>query len=59
MKIGVKVSQKGMTLIPLNIHTTNTGLIKIKIGLGKGKKLYDKKMTIKERDLDRDTERGV
>ncbi len=59
VKIGVKVSQKGMTLIPLNIHTTNTGLIKIKIGLGKGKKLYDKKMTIKERDLDRDTERGV
>ena len=37
-----KISQKGMTLIPINIHTTETGLVKLKIGLGKGKKLYDK-----------------
>jgi SsrA-binding protein len=59
IKIGDKINQKGMTLIPLNIHTTKTGLIKIKIGLCKGKKLYDKRQSLKEKDIKRDLERGL
>tara|TARA_B110000444_G_C18795263_1_gene574503 strand:+ start:812 stop:1267 length:456 start_codon:yes stop_codon:yes gene_type:complete len=54
-----KINQKGMTLIPLNIHTNKTGLIKIKIALAKGKKLYDKKNVIKDRDTKRDLNREL
>ena len=45
---------KGYSVLPLKVFTNNTGLIKIDIGLCKGKKLYDKRNTIKERDLDRE-----
>lgn len=58
-QIEKKIAQKGMTLIPLNIHTTSTGLIKIKIALGRGKKTHDKKNTIKDRDIKRDTDREL
>lgn len=45
---------KGITLIPLSLYTTNTGLIKVNIGICKGKKLYDKRESIKERDIERE-----
>ena len=45
---------KGITLIPLSIYTTKTGLIKVNIGICKGKKLYDKRESIKERDIERE-----
>ena len=54
-----KINQKGMTLIPLNIHKNKTGLIKVKIALAKGKKLYDKKNVIKDRDTKRDLNREL
>jgi SsrA-binding protein len=57
--ISKKISQKGMTLIPLNIHKNKTGLIKVKIALAKGKKLYDKKNVIKDRDIKRDLNREL
>ncbi len=59
IKVGDKIAQKGMTLIPLNIYTTKTGLIKVKVGLCKGKKLYDKRQSLKEKDIKRDLERGI
>lgn len=49
-----KVKQKGLTIVPLAILLSPTGYIKIEIGLAKGKNTYDKKETIKLRDLDRD-----
>ena len=45
---------KGITLIPLSIYTTKTGLIKINICICRGKKLYDKRESIKERDIERE-----
>ena len=57
--ISKKINQKGMTLIPLNIHKNKTGLIKVKIALAKGKKLYDKKNVIKDRDIKRDLNREL
>tara|TARA_R100000908_G_C3746648_1_gene141854 strand:+ start:1064 stop:1510 length:447 start_codon:yes stop_codon:yes gene_type:complete len=59
VQIQKKISQKGMTLIPLNVHITKTGLIKVKIALGKGKKLHDKKNTIKDRDIKIETDREL
>ena len=54
IKLRENISQKGLTIIPLEVILTNTGFIKLEIGLAKGKNLYDKKQTIKLRDLDRD-----
>lgn len=57
IKIEAELAQKGLTLIPLGIFTTATGLIKMKIGLARGKKLYDKRQSIKEKDIKRDLDR--
>jgi len=43
---------KGLTLVPLSVYTRNH-LIKVTIGLGKGKTAVDKRETIKQRDIDR------
>ena len=48
-----KVSRSGYSLIPLDIHFKN-GKAKVALGVCKGKKLYDKRETIKERDLKRE-----
>lgn len=47
------VTKDGYTLIPLKVYLKN-GKAKILIGVGKGKKLYDKRETIKKRDIERD-----
>lgn len=44
--------REGYTLVPLKVYIKN-GLAKVLIGVGKGKKLYDKRETIKKRDLER------
>ncbi len=51
-----KTEEKGFTLIPLEIYLKK-GLIKVQLGLCKGKKDFDKRATIKERDINRDIAR--
>ena len=51
-----KVSRSGYSLIPLDIHFKN-GKAKVTLGVCKGKKLYDKRETIKERELKRENAR--
>lgn len=51
-----KVEEKGYTLIPLDIYLKN-GLVKMTLGVCKGKKMYDKRADIKERDINRDMAR--
>ena len=55
-KLYTGVTRNGYALIPLDIHFKN-GKAKVTIGLCKGKKLYDKRETIKERDLQRQAKR--
>ena len=55
-KIQNSMNDVGLTIIPL--HVSTGGLIKIKIGVAKGKKLYDKRESIKEKDIQREMERG-
>jgi SsrA-binding protein len=57
IKLHKKIKEKGLTIIPLNVLLTDTGFIKIKIALARGKKIYNKKETIRLRDLDRDLKR--
>ena len=51
-----KVEEKGYTLIPLDVYLKN-GRVKINLGVCKGKKQYDKRADIKERDVKRDIQR--
>lgn len=56
-RLAGKVKEKGYTLVPLKIYLKR-GLIKVELGLGRGKKSYDKRQTIAERDSRREMERA-
>ena len=58
LKINAKVSQKGLTLIPLKIYFKDA-LIKMELGLCQGKHTFDKKRSIMEKDLKRESERQI
>lgn len=57
-KLVGKIKEQGYTLVPLKIYFKNDK-IKILLGLGKGKKLYDKRESIKQRDVKRDMDRDI
>jgi SsrA-binding protein len=52
-----KVKESGLTIIPLKLFINPRGLAKLEIGLCRGKKVYDKRESIKERDHSRDMDR--
>jgi len=58
-KIEAKLKEKGYTLIPLLIFFNEKNLVKVEIGLAKGKKLHDKRETIKKRDVEREMKRFI
>jgi len=53
-----KSQQKGLTMIPLKVYTNN-GKIKVEFGIGKGKKMFDKRETIKKRETDKEMRREL
>ena len=53
-----KVKEKGLTLIPLRMYFKN-GRAKVELGLARGKKQYDKRESIKERETDREVDRAM
>jgi SsrA-binding protein len=57
-KLHVKVKEKGLTIIPVLMFVNEKGLAKLEIGLAKGKRLYDKRESLKTKDLKREIERG-
>lgn len=57
MKLYEEVKQQGVTLIPLRVYVAPNGHLKLEIGLAKGKKLYDKRASEKEREVKRMLER--
>ena len=56
-KLENKIKEKGYSIIPLRIFIAQNGFAKMEIGLGRGKKIYDKRETIKERETDREMKR--
>ncbi len=56
-KLSGNVKTKGATIVPLSLYINHKNKAKIKIALAKGKKLYDKRRDLKERDWKRDKER--
>lgn len=57
-KIERKISEKGLTLIPYKIYLSDRGIIKVEIVLVSGKKSYDKRESIKEKDEKRNLDRN-
>lgn len=51
-----KIGQSNLTLVPLECYNTAHGLLKLMIGLAKGKKQYEKREALKKKDLDRQVE---
>lgn len=58
-KIEAKIKEKGITVVPLRIFFSEKGFVKMEIGLGKGKKLYDKRETIRQRDNQRELKKYI
>lgn len=58
IKIGAKIAQKGLTLVPLKMYFKQA-LIKMELGVCQGKHTFDKKRSIMEKDLKREKEREI
>lgn len=56
-KLHRKVNEKGLTIVPYKVYISERGLVKLEIALAQGKKAYDKRATIKERESKRDLDR--
>lgn len=52
-----KIKEKGLTIIPLSMYINENGFAKLDIALAKGKKLHDKRESIKKRDVEREIKR--
>jgi SsrA-binding protein len=58
IRLGITIKQKGLTLVPLRLYWKGNR-VKLEIGLGKGKRQYDKREAIAEREAKRDMSRAV
>ena len=58
-KLQKKLKDQGMTIIPLRLFINNKGWAKLEVGLAKGKKLYDKRQSIKEKEDKRRMDRAL
>ena len=58
-KLKAKTEEKGFTIIPLKIFVNNRGFAKVLIGLAQGKKIYDKRETLKDRDSKIEMDRAM
>lgn len=56
-KVESKIEEKGLTLLPTRLFINDRGLAKLEIAIGKGKKLHDKRATIKDREAKRELNR--
>ncbi len=57
-KLESKLKDKGLTIIPIRLFVSDRGFAKLEIALAKGKKLYDKREGIKNRDVQRELDRN-
>ena len=58
-RLDQKVKDRGFSIVPLQVYLTDKGLIKVEIALVRGKREYEKKQKLKERDIQREMDRDV
>lgn len=59
LKWGQRAEEKGLTIVPLSVYFNENGIAKVEIALARGRKIYDKRKVIKERELKREIERKM
>ena len=57
--LDAKVAEKGLAIVPLKMYFNENGLVKVELALARGKKLYDKRASMKERDVKREIDRAM
>ncbi len=58
-KLEAKMKEKGFTIVPLKVFMNEKNLVKVEIGLARGKKNFDKRETLRERDTEREIKRHL
>lgn len=58
-KLGTKLKDQGLTIVPLRLFISEEGWAKLEIALAKGKKLFDKRQDLKKKDVERETQRKL
>ena len=58
-KLKGKLKEKGLTIVPLRVFLNEKHMVKVEIGIGRGKKLHDKRETIKNRDVEKEIKRHL
>lgn len=58
-KLEAKTKERGFTIIPVEVYLNEKNLVKVEVALVKGKKTFNKKNSIKERDIKRDMDRSM
>ena len=59
VKMTAAVEKDGLTVVPLQMYFNRKNIVKIQIGIGKGKKQHDKRNDLKEKDMKRDIQRAL
>jgi SsrA-binding protein len=59
LNLKISLDQKGLTAVPLKIYFNKDGWAKLELGMAKGKKTYDKRDSMKERDIRREAQREI
>ena len=57
--LDAKVAEKGLAIVPLKMYFNEDGRVKVELALARGKKLYDKRASMKERDTKREIDRAL
>jgi len=57
-KLQRKLKDQGVTIVPVRSYFADNGMVKVEVALAKGKKTFDKRESLKEKDVKRDLERG-
>ncbi|NCX95255.1 MAG: SsrA-binding protein SmpB [Chitinophagia bacterium] len=58
-KWAIKVKERGLTIVPLALFINENGIAKLEIGLGRGRKLHDKREVEKNKDIEREIKRYI
>ena len=58
-KLSVRANEKGLTIVPLRVYFSSRGIVKVMIGVGRGKKLHDKRNSLKDREVKRQLDRAM
>ena len=53
------INEKNFSVIPTKVYINNRGLVKVELGVGRGKKLFDKREAVKKRTIDKALKRAV